>query len=96
MDMAMAWAGERRDEERMKAMLQGYRAAGGELPEDPARLLASRVNWLEWLADCIRRCTLADAHERDVGCTQAIATMEALRRDQLAAAALVRLVEQMR
>ncbi len=82
LDLAITWAGNSPDEERFKAFLSAYRAAGGDVMTDAARYYNSRRNYLDWLAYNVRRACFADPEERHTAREQITATLRRLTADQ--------------
>ena len=82
MDLAISWAGYEPDEDRFKAFLNAYLAAGGRIAADPADLYDSRRNHLDWLAHNARRALSPDPAERSIGREQIDETLNKLQSDQ--------------
>lgn len=82
LDLAVSWAGHTPDEARLKSFLRAYRAAGGDLPADPAAVYDSRRNYLDWLAYNTRRALSADPQEARTGREQITQTLDKITDDQ--------------
>ncbi len=81
MDLAISWGGWPLQEANFKAFVTAYRNAGGNLPNDPAAVLQSRRNHIDWLAYNARRALFDDAQERAVGRSQIGETLAKIRSD---------------
>ncbi len=81
LDLAVSWGGWPLQEANVKAFVAAYRDAGGGLPDDPAAVLRSRRNHIDWLAYNARRALFADAQERAVGRSQIGETIGKIRSD---------------
>lgn len=81
LDLAISWGGWPLREANFKAFVTAYRNAGGTLPDDPAAVLRSRRNHIDWLAYNARRAMFDDAQERAVGREQIGETIGKIRSD---------------
>ncbi len=93
-DLAISWAGPPAEEEKFKAFLCAYRAAGGRLSAPPAALIDSRRNYIDWLAYNARRILFDDLEESRLGCQQIPITLEKLASDQQRRETLLRWMEE--
>lgn len=98
LDLAISWAGWPAREDRFKAFLRAYRAAGGTLPASPAILYDSRRNHLDWLAYNARRAVpeaaASDPEERRIGREQIVETLGKLEGDQRQRSSLLQWMEE--
>lgn len=82
LDLAISWAGYALDEEKFRAFVAAYLAAGGRITASPADLYDSRRNHLDWLAYNARRALFEDHEERRTGREQIEGTLHKLAYDQ--------------
>lgn len=82
LDLAISWAGWPVEEDRFKAFVQSYRAAGGVPADDAALVYDSRRNHLDWLVYNARRALFDDPQERRIGREQVLETIGKIENDQ--------------
>ena len=94
LDLAIAWAGAAPDKARFRALLQAYRAAGGEPLTDAAAVYDSRRNYLDWLAYNARRALSGETQEQQTARAQITATIDKIACDQRNRAQLLRWIRE--